>query len=921
MLQQNNNNNYPCLSMSGTTREMLQKCSRAALPFPSRLELGDLPLIRGLRAWALCSKNRRKAGGLLGSGQSPTARPAGHRNSTSCTKPADVYLSGEWSQMGYGLPLGLDARQAEIGALVTVATLKTSEGGGKTQTQCLFLRTEKGSCLYSTAKPGSGVATSAASSVVGGWLKGKTGGGGIRDITGGRRDGGSTLSLQTGANRVRMRSGRRWRKSSNVVAREKPIASREWQQRSREDPAGEIALGERKEVQDKGALDSKLFHSLQQDGKRAQQDKEGACRAPKCSHNASTKACPRCERGAQRREEQKEHVGDESPSNEMKDTRKEKPKVDEEEKEEDKSSLCELGLSNVGLSIQNSDQESNSFHPQSHSCRNAEETREAESNEEQDSHGKDEKGKGNLCEEVRVNGLSDRLEANRDSEKESVTQTPTVPSAMSNRYQDISVSSWSESSANVEGTSCLVQRKLGNTHQEQHQTEEDPGIMGKEELRISSFEARELNFVPNENNTVKSNKNRKVFCDDCQTSESAWRDELVSKERINPEGADEAGEQELDDNKADNKKETHTEDVVSACAKLENHCEIKRNCSPENVWRSDGCKKPEEENEDSCGQTSITQAEARGESSTDVTNVACTDPSSSPGLCRANEAPRLPPLGSMATGLPLLVAEEEVEKVEDGVRVTARDGEGGQTGKRRIGSELEEQGEGETEEEEEKVEEDEFGVFMQAEGEPACSGRVTMSASVPCGSRACVALGNHTITGEPTCWTDSSFQQSEDSWTAFPQDSADGGGDAVGQWWPSSAVEERRLSAGPSLVSVFAEAFPSLPGSSPSDPCDLNTVPTLTQLLRGRASQDHWLLDSFHDLNKMIGQRYKRDAGVSRHLLLKTLHLEQPQTESRPAPWTANRRLSPGLPSANQHAQNAAAKRRLSYDYNRNITD
>lgn len=43
--------------------------------------------------------------------------------------------------------------------------------------------------------------------------------------------------------------------------------------------------------------------------------------------------------------------------------------------------------------------------------------------------------------------------------------------------------------------------------------------------------------------------------------------------------------------------------------------------------------------------------------------------------------------------------------------------------------------------------------------------------------------------------------------------------------------------------------------------------------------------------------------------------------ESRPAPWAASRRLSPGPPLANKHAQNAAAKRRQSYDYNRNITD
>lgn len=112
------------------------------------------------------------------------------------------------------------------------------------------------------------------------------------------------------------------------------------------------------------------------------------------------------------------------------------------------------------------------------------------------------------------------------------------------------------------------------------------------------------------------------------------------------------------------------------------------------------------------------------------------------------------------------------------------------------------------------------------------------------------------------------------------------------------------------------------------------------------------LLDSFHDLNKIICQRFTRANGISRELLLKTLQLEQQQTvsknsqsknhvktsvalavdsilfilhrdlsvqESQASTWTANRRLSPGLPTAHRHPHNAAAKRRLSYDYNRNI--
>ncbi|XP_028320667.1 uncharacterized protein LOC114474496 isoform X2 [Gouania willdenowi] len=236
MLQQNNNNNYPCLSMSASTQEMLQKCSKASLPLPGRLELslGDLPLIRGLRAWALCSKNRRRTGNLLEGGrEAPGPSPP----SASCPRPADVHLSREY----WGL--GMDARHARIGALVTVATLKTSEGGGQTQTQCLFLRTEKGSCLYSTRKPGSAIPPARAK----GWLGGETGG---KDSPAGRRDAGAATSLHAEANWVRVRSGRRWRKSGNVSD-----VNRARQQRSKDGGDGLRLVEKRQDEQRKGNLD------------------------------------------------------------------------------------------------------------------------------------------------------------------------------------------------------------------------------------------------------------------------------------------------------------------------------------------------------------------------------------------------------------------------------------------------------------------------------------------------------------------------------------------------------------------------------------------------------------------------------------------------------------------------------------------
>ncbi len=890
MLQQNNNNNYPCLNVSGSTREMLQKCSRASLPFPSRLELGlgDLPLIRGLRAWALCSKNRRKAGSLLGGGQAPTARPAGRGGSTSCPRPADVYLSGEWGRMGYGLPLGLDAGQAGIGALVTVATLKTSEGSGKTQTQCLFLRTEKGSCLYSTAKPGSGVTTSAASSVVGGWLRGKTGGGGggSRDTPAGRRDNGPTPLVQTGANRVRVRSGRRWRKSCNAAGREKTGVSRERQQSSREDPAGGVPLEERQEERDKGGLDSKQFPSLQQDNRRARQEKEGAFRSPRCCHNCSPKTCTQCGRRALRRESQDEHEGGESPRRGMKGMKKERQRNEEEEK----GGLCGLESSNSVLAVPNPDLESNHFHPESHSC-DAEEIREAESNGElktQTSHSKDDYSEKeeettsevmkiytgnndfihghsgqvtddftsrhnrdfvdqpseNPCEEIatNVNGFSDHVEANQESEKNmehvdveeeegSINQTPAEFSIVSNCSEDVPVSTCPasistavspEPSTPVEGSTCNADHETYSVQREQENSKEDqegvadPGIMGKEELDVSKCEQQEPNCAADENNTVNENRNPPFFfknvesggqleetplrhgdpsifdtdrrivtensCNSSTTEPNAAerRDELVWENReeesqeentekvVNPEEGDEAGEiwrrqctsNELhdDDGKEDDDKERHTEDDINdSIVQEDDNKDGRRDCTLKDDWRlqqsADGCRRRENEVGDTCEQTSITHVEANGETSTDVTNVACADPSTSLVLSLANPAPSLPPLGSMATGLPCLEVEEEEEEEgeeeeeeREQVRVTVGDREGGQEGKRRHGRELEAQGEEErgstvaTEErrKEEEEEEDEFGVFMQADREPAWSEGSTMSASVPCGSRESV---------------------------------------------------------------------------------------------------------------------------------------------------------------------------------------
>ncbi|PWA19471.1 hypothetical protein CCH79_00019063 [Gambusia affinis] len=717
MLQQNNNNNYPCLGMSDFPREMLQRCSRTSLPFPSRVELGlgDLPLIRGLRAWALCSRNRRKAGGLLGGGKPPTAPPLGGKGtSTSCPRPADVYLSG------YGLPLGVDARQAGIGALVTVATLKTSEGGGKTQTQCLFLRTEKGSCLYSTAKPSSG----STSSTVGEWLRGKReglGGGGNAEPP----------PTEAAANRVRVRSGRRWRKSG--IGRERSCKTAEGKQSERFDVPPESSTRKNSRDDREGAESPtrRTATELDLDGKEADSKNDSAVDG---------------ETGSERRQERQNF-----------------PIPDCKSKQNETEPQEEMELNSV-----------ESSNPVG--------------------------GAGQYAEEIQLNGVESSNPVGGAGQYAEEIQWTSVKSSIPVRVAEQNPEEETkqkeqlnsvESSNPVGGADQDVIQVYSNQNQRKVEHEEETNIGSDEETREPHiFHKRE------ENNNFQEEE--EVFC-------SPVRQENLSISEKSEKRKDEC-----------------------TCRKLED----------------------EEEN-----------------ISTLVFNAS------------SNPAPSL---ASMATG-----GEEEEEEKDS------------QKQKRSPSGELEEEAEEVRVSSTEEEEEDEFGVFMQAEGDLAWSDGVNISASETSGSRARTAGG-------------------DDTWTAFPQEPTGEGGDGVERWWPANAVEARR--DGPptnhSLVAVFAEAFPSLPAVSPGDPCDPEAVPTLTQLLRGRAGQDQGLLDSFHDLNKMIDQSHKRSSSVSQNLLVQTLQLQPPLPESRSTSWSTNRRLSPGLSSANQHA---AAKRRLSYDYNRNV--
>lgn len=857
MLQQNNNNNYPCLKGVDSTPEMFQKCSRASLPFSRGLELGlaDLPLIRGLRAWALCTKNRHKAGGLLGGGQAPSVPPLDHRGSTSCSKPADVYLSREWGNMAYGLPLGQDVGQAGIRALVTVATLKTSEGTGKTQTQCLFLQTEKGSCLYSTAKPVSGVTTSASSSVIGGWLKGKTGGrgGASRKPQVRWREQSSSPVAQAGANRVRVRSGRRWRKSCNAAGSEKRNVSRDRQLSSRENPAGEITLDERPEEQDKAGLDNKQFPNPQKDIRNATQEKEEALQSLRCSNNTSPKPCTQYGRKVQRMESLDDGKGAENPRGSTQNSEMEAMRI-EKQKNEEKGDLCESDCSNSVLAVLNPDLVSNYFHLESHSNCDIRANRQTESNEEantQSNGGCSEKEEdaNTVVMKVPTNNdlihspseqLMSRQYRERDhrklrenpskeaqkekgtasvgveEEEESFSQISAQYSAVSNCCENVSYctsisTAVSPEHSTVESSTYKAEQKVCIQESKdclpecQQGAAECEKILGVEKLDNREFEQQKCAAM--NDNTVNENtkplfffenvKNsshledrdawststrhrdpnifeidRMVTAENCSNFSSTvcngaghqcelvWenRDEESQEEnieqRVNPEDGGEnreiwrryCTENELDDSngEGDDDKEQHTGDLSEDRGLQEDESkEITTNCALKDNWRlqvpTDRCRQRSEEVEDTCGQTRIGHAGANREIITNFNHAARVDPSISLTLSQTNPAPSLSLLESMTTSLPFLEAEKE----EEGISVSVR--EGSQEGNRGHGRELEEQGEEKrgftvaTEEESKgEEEEDEFGVFMQAEGEPTWGEGSAMPASVPCGSRASV---------------------------------------------------------------------------------------------------------------------------------------------------------------------------------------
>lgn len=486
--------------------------------------------------------------------------------------------------MAYGLPFGPDAGQAGIRALVTVASLKTSEGSGKTQTQCLFLQTEKGSCLYSAGKPVSG--GSAASSVVGGWLKGKSGAKGCREIPVRQRDQGPTSVSESRTNNVRVRSGRRWRKSCKAASKEKKDVNRDGQQRWREDPDAEVSLDERQEEEHNGCVEGKqLPNPLHV--RRVRQEKEEVLQSPICFHDVSANGCIECGRKAQR--------GD-SPTRSTSNRQNSETHPHRKDSEE-KRVICELETSVFQVFSSDPDLETNRLQPESN--RNSDITKftHAKSEEEMNSQNDGYSGKEDTGPEV-IKAYADQsseqvrgdlalscnpgenlineertedggMSLDGTEEKEKITQISAEVLVVSGCSEDDSVcnpplhirddlspidtplegsihnvlSEGLVQSDQESGTQCLQKCEQGLA---EHQ------IRGKEELNIDKFDQQEQNSAAVQDNTVTKSAEPLLFSDSNQSS-SLQEDSSDSTEAI------------LKTERADTATSSHNNTATTAC--------------------------------------------------------------------------------------------------------------------------------------------------------------------------------------------------------------------------------------------------------------------------------------------------------------------------------------------------------------------
>ncbi|XP_016318713.1 uncharacterized protein LOC107670587 [Sinocyclocheilus anshuiensis] len=808
MLQQNNNNN--CLDIAH--RELLHECRRTNVSFTSALEFGAIPLIKGLRAWAVSggySKARRKAANgprAQGTCQQPPENRVGQRS-----------WSGQVSS-GYGHTLDSTisatrtpgVRQGSLGALVTVATLKGTDGGGRqTQTRCLFLKAQgRGSYICAVGNRGTGTR-----------------------VTGPRTH---TVILE--GTKEELRCSSKGPKLSQDgpddggLFKAKPRAIRKWRKCSKT-----TGLAEKRTA----------AHGKAEIANQGGQPKHGDQKKAVISDAQPLNVIPdniitQCQKGSSasyplevtislklgKDERAHSHISVKTDAPESTDPQtccsSAKPCAKPGEQVE------------AGMSINQSD---NCSEKES-SCANG------------DAHGDTEVNKCDLDANNRQNiqnfvadvpnlGSSVASETNFDSLgiKLPTTNCNTEPS--------------------MDHSPMITPSKVPVSIQKNQEARPDECLLNRENLH--SVEPGDLTTqrdgTPDTKNTVVPEGRTPVGVE-CSTKEKKRRPSMCSPQ--------------------------HWEELITEHGELEVQQSDKSS--------SRGFSAP------TANITVTTIHSLVNPAPTTTAAIATAIPALSKGEVGARGGDLLPLVNS--------------ELLSEPARVDDKDKVAADEGSLDVG---------------EEEEEDEFGTFMQAGGEQLWTDGFSeiqhLAEDCNCEEHTSSADAN-----EPASWASDwtavqSFQQSESTWTAFSQETVEQKIVHGGQWWTSTEKPNLPLSPLHNVSNVFLEAFPS-----EKSPCeDPEYIPTLKQFLQGPAEnsntgehKEQSLLDGLQDLDRMIGVKYKRAESLSRKLLLQSLHLERPSSECVTVRLKTSARFSPNLPTSNQQLA-ANAKRRLSYDFNRNI--
>ncbi|KAJ8414597.1 hypothetical protein AAFF_G00037990 [Aldrovandia affinis] len=935
MLQQNNNNNYPCLERACGSREALRERERSVLPFARLLEMGSFHElgdpsgrgpVRGFRAWAMsnvCARSRRWA-----------ALPP--RNPAPCQPNDDVVgnLRPQKSQLTQGQGLRLEASawgsrssrngQGGLGALVTVATLKASERGGQTQTQCFLLQARGRNYLCAAGRrralaPGLLPEPQSSPAGRGGVEKGSE-----------QREGAAAV----GTLKVKPRPVRKWRTSCEVASSAHKERAH-WDCENKGFPALEEEEGQ-------GNWAKRASCSSRQDAQAGQQDDCGT----ETSGAAPAKICTQCrglrdgpaivlKRTAENRDQSSSGVeGDKltSPTS--------------------GPCVCRLPPDPVDLETGSSNGERQG--PIKGDLQEGLQTKSStpvKVSRFQDLLGDKSprlgaSGKGETPGPLRNVGNSEAgctgtAREYREGEIESKTlgETETFPD---NDFEGHRTDGGMDSVGRrpEEKGGLLGGYVAAADVQESWRGREDVGPSPARLCPAVRKAHLVAGCVPAEVEDAQQRKQRPTLSDGSSGEAGDARERSVENE-----DREQATGLPADSPPRASGGQTVAGGHTAACPPvtkgiaeaglLDGHSGGERTKSGGHPGGWDGAG--EAPSSASGGGRGEAEGDRDGNAIWQLSNSLSHGPDSAAAAAATHAPPNLAPPGAMATD----------HSAPGGWQ--AGDGGGGGGGAA-VGGEQQQQGwqggmvaggEGSLDVEQEG--DDEFGLFMRAGEQPCWDDGFTDFHRVPRGRSESAALADPVGESEPAYWTsgeaENLFHQSEDTWTAFSQEGGVGLEPGLGagqqqmqsgcQWWPQKAVEELstvKLHTSIDMPSVFLKAFPSTPPSCPNP----SPVVSVRQLLQGHSCEDSTdgdtgsLLDRLQDVNRIIGLKCKWAESHSQKLLLQSLHLDvddkRPFQDRVTGSRLANDSPSVGLPPLSQRTPPTGnGKTRHSYDVNKDV--